>query len=226
MIALSTIIPVLNDNEVLRRCLAALRLCNCADEIEILVADSGASEKARLLSNEFGAIYVDCPRGRARQMNRAASLARGHWLWFLHADCIPAADSLSALLSLDKRTVWGCFRHRIDAPSPWLRIIETADTLRARLVSLPYGDQGIFVRAAAFSALGGYEDVPLLEDVLLARKLAQFGAPRILKPILQTDARRWLEKGILKTTLTNWRILFQFILAGKSPQELAEHYQR
>lgn len=169
---------------------------------------------------------MSCECGRALQMNRGAEIARGEWLWFLHADGVPAAESIAAICDLDAHTVWGCFRHRIDAPSCWFRVIEAADNLRARVASMPYGDQGIFARAEVFRSLGGFDSVPLLEDVLLARRLGEIAAPRILKPILKTDARRWLRKGILSTTLTNWRIMIEFSVLKKSPAELAKLYQR
>lgn len=226
MSALSTIVPVLNDDDALRRCLSALQGCARADQNEIIVADGGASDAARSIASEFAASYLRSERGRARQMNNAAKLARGEWLWFLHADCIPAPDSIVALLSLDTRAAWGCFRHRIDAPSALLRIIEGMDTLRAKLASLPYGDQGIFVRRSTFGSIGNYEDIPLLEDVQLARRLARYGAPRVLRPVLRCDARRWLRNGILNTTLTNWGIMARFLTGMRTPEELARVYQR
>lgn len=222
----STVIPVLNDAEALRRCLGALRNCLHSGQNQIIVADGGASAECRAVAIEFCAEYVSSECGRALQMNRGAEIARGEWLWFLHADGVPAAESIAAIWDLDDQTLWGCFRHRIDAPSRWFRVIEAADNLRARVAGLPYGDQGIFVRADVFRSLGGFDSVPLLEDVLLAQRLGELAAPRVLKPILKTDARRWLRKGILSTTLTNWRIMAEFSVLKKSPVELAKLYQK
>lgn len=224
--AISTIIPVLNDAAALRTCLAALRKCAHSEHIQIIVADGGASTECRAFADEFGARYIACERGRARQMNHGAALALGKWLWFLHADCIPDAASLGAILDLDTHAFWGCFKHRIDAPGIALRVIEAADNLRARTVGLPYGDQGIFVQANVFRGLGGYACVPFLEDVLLARRLNEISAPRVLKPILKTDARRWLSRGVVRTTLTNWRIMFAYLALGKTPEELAAWYRK
>ncbi len=224
--AVSTLIPVLNDAPALKRCLTALLACGHSDDNQIIVADGGNSDECRTLCENFGAAWVACPAGRAKQMNRAAEFATGGWLWFLHADCEPARESIDALFDLDARAAWGCFAHQIDAPSPWLRIIESADNFRARMFSLPYGDQGIFVRADVFRDVGKFDEVPLLEDVLIARKLAEYGAPRVLKPILKTDARRWMRDGILRTTLTNWRIMFELCARNKPPIELAALYRR
>jgi len=222
--AVSTIIPVLNDNAALRRCVAALRGCTQSDFNQIIIADGGASDECQAIAQEYGAEYVCSECGRGRQMNAGAAVAAGEWLWFLHADCVPAQDAIAAILELDAGTEWGCFRHRIGAANPWLRVIETADNLRARVMRLPYGDQGIFVRADCFRAVGGMQVVPLMEDVMLSKALAERSAPRILKPVLVTDARRWIQHGVLKTMLMNWRMMLEFSVLKRTPEELAKRY--
>ena len=224
--ALSIIIPVLNNAPTLRRCLVALAADRGSDaSIETIVVDGGNDSAAAEVSREFSVTYLNAERGRAAQMNAGAAFARGEWLWFLHADCIPAAGSLAALKNLDSAARWGCFRHRIDAPSAALRVIERADNFRARWLRMPYGDQGIFVRRADFESAGRFAAVPLLEDVLLARALGKLSAPRVLLPILKSDARRWLRRGIFATTWLNWKIMWLFLVVGKSPAELAALYR-
>ena len=220
----SIVIPVLNDTPALQRCLAALA-AHTAISFETFVCDGGGDAACAAAAESFGARYVRSDPGRAVQMNAGAALASGEWHWFLHADCTPSPGSLEALAAVDARRTWGCFRHRLDAPGLSLRIIEAADNLRARLFALPYGDQGIFVRRDAFEKLGGYATVPLLEDVLLARALARSGSPRVLRPVLRTDARRWLRRGILATTLTNWRVLYMHFIAGRPLDEIAAYYR-
>ncbi len=217
---------MLDDTVALRRCLTALRECQHSELNEIIVADGGTSDECCSIALEFGARYCRSERGRGRQMNRATELASGEWFWFLHADCVPAPESLNALLMCDPREVWGCFRHRIDARSWMLRVIEAMDNLRARALRMPYGDQGVFVRADSFRSVGGFDVVPLLEDVFLARRLAEVRAPIVLKPVLKSDARRWLRNGIVPTMLTNWRIVFEFSVLKKSPEELAALYYK
>lgn len=158
-------------------------------------------------------------------MNCAAELARGDWLWFLHADCVPDAQSLTAIAELDARACWGCFKHRIDAAGTAFRIIECADNARAKLFGLPYGDQGIFARAKLFRAIGGYARVPLLEDVMLAQALRALSAPRVLKPVLLSDARRWIQRGVLRTTVTNARIMGAYLSGWRSAEELTLEYR-
>ena len=224
--AVSTIIPVLNDTLALRRCLNALRACEQSELNQIIVVDGGASPECRATALEFGAAHVSSEPGRGVQMNRGAALATGAWLWFLHADCTASKACVASFLDRETSDVWGCFQHSIDAPSKWLRVIEAADNWRARALRTPYGDQGIFVRADVFRAVGGFEPVRLLEDVLLARRLAEWRAPLVLKPLLTCDARRWLRDGILHTTLTNWRIVFEFACLKKTPDELAALYHK
>lgn len=222
---LSIIIPVLNDAPALRRCLESLAAERGTDAtVEILVVDGGSEAACREAAREFGAEYLNASLGRALQMNAGTAIARGSWLWFLHADCVPAPGSLAALKNLDSAALWGCFRHRIDAPPFALRVIERADNFRARWLRLPYGDQGIFVRREAFESTGRFPAVPLLEDVLLAQTLGKLAAPRVLSPIMKTDARRWLQRGIFRTTWLNWKILWLFFVTKKSPEELARIY--
>jgi rSAM/selenodomain-associated transferase 2 len=215
---------VLNDSLALRRCLDALKTQRDAS-VEIIVVDGANDDACRMLSQEYDAAYLKSERGRALQMNAGAAQARGEILWFLHADCTPAVESVKALKELDAKTAWGCFRHRIDAPGISLRLIECADNFRARWLRLPYGDQGMFVRRDAFERAGKFAAVPLLEDVLLARALRRESGPRVLRPVLNSDARRWVERGVLRTTLTNWKIMWLYFFGGRSPEELAQIYR-
>ena len=216
----SIVIPVLNDATALRVCLAAL--LNSA--AEIVVADGGRDAAIAEICAAHGATYVASAPGRAMQMNAAAKLARGEWLWFLHADSVPAADSVAAIAALDAGADWGCFCHRLDHAGIALRIIEYTDNLRAR-IGLPYGDQGIFVRRSVFEQLGGYENVPILEDLLLARTLKQRCSPRVLPNVLNSSARRWTHDGVIFTTATNWRILWKFYIGESSIDDIAAFYR-
>jgi rSAM/selenodomain-associated transferase 2 len=222
--AVSVIIPVLNDAAALQRCLSALSGCSTV-AYEVIVCDGGGDAACAESARRVSAQYLSTTPGRAVQMNAGAARAAGEWLWFLHADCTPAAGSIEAIAGVDERRAWGCFRHRLDAAGLALRAIEAADNVRARLFALPYGDQGIFVRREVFEMLGGYAPVPLLEDVLLAQALARIGNPRVLSPVLRTDARRWLRRGVLATTLINWRVLYMYFIAGRPLESIAALYR-
>ena len=219
---------MLNDTLALKRCLAALS-DDLAALSETFVVDGGRSSSVEEVCRAAGAAYVPSKPGRAVQMNSGAALARGTWLWFLHADCMPAVGSAQAIAELNSKSdqpEWGCFAHRIDAAGLALRIIERTDNLRARWLRLPYGDQGIFVRRAVFEQLGGYADAPILEDLMLARTLKRRGAPRVLSFVLKTDARRWIRDGVMRTTATNWRVLWKFFVRGAPIEEIGAFYRR
>lgn len=220
----SIIIPVLNDAAVLARCLESLKaFANGPVTYEVIVVDGGSSDDSVRVAKDFGIEALVTERGRAKQMNAGAARAKGKWLWFLHADCVPDGSSLRAIGSLSQ-AAWGCFCHIIEGDPSLLRVIEAADNIRARRLHLPYGDQGVFVRRDVFEHCRGFDDVPFLEDVMLARRLRKLGAPVVLAPPLRSDARRWQQRGVLQTTLLNWRILWEFSVLGRSPEDLRRMY--
>lgn len=142
-------------------------------------------------------------------MNAAATAASGDLLLFLHADCqLPgnAADAIAAVLA-DPEIGCGAFRHRIDSPRRLLRVIETADNLRACWLHRPYGDQAIFVRRQYFEQVGGYPNVLLLEELLLLRQLRRVTRFRLANAEVLTSDRRWAKRGVVATTALNWTIL-------------------
>lgn len=224
---ISIVIPVLNDDEALEVNLRRLADRSAAESIpiEIVVADGGPSERCAQLAHEAGAKYVASPKGRGRQMNNGATVSAGSMLLFLHADCYLPEGALSRLASLmDEPTAWGSFRHRIDAPHPLLRIIEWSANARARWLALPYGDQAIFCQRQLFESVGGFEELPLLEDVKLAEALGRLCRPVQLPEEVLTDPRRWLRRGILNTTWINWKIMWHYYRANRDVQALADLY--
>jgi len=158
-------------------------------------------------------------------MNAGAQAARGTVLWFLHADTLapPDADHL-LLAALDRGAVWGRFDVRLSGRQPLLRVVERLMNLRSCLSSIATGDQGIFVRRAAFDATGGFPDQPLMEDIALSARLKQIGKPVCLRPPLITSSRRWESRGILRTILLMWRLRLLYAL-GADPARLAQLYR-
>ncbi len=171
--------------------------------------------------------WVLAPRGRASQMNAGAAVACGRWLLFLHADCRLPGGWLGAIDQAEARrdVVGGCFRFALDSPDWRARLIELGVRLRVALFALPYGDQGLFVRRDVFEALGGYADVPLMEDVDFVRRLRRRG--RLLRAPLAvvTAARRWQEDGWVRRTAGNLSLVARYFL-GASPAALARRYLR
>jgi rSAM/selenodomain-associated transferase 2 len=158
-------------------------------------------------------------------MNAGARHATGEVLLFLHADTRlePGAfDQLTSALG-DSTIIGGAFSLGLGSRAWGLRLIEAATNLRARLFSLPYGDQAIFVRRAVFEEIGGYAELSLMEDLEFIRRLKRRGRLVILSAKAITSARRWEKEGVLYTTVRNWVVTVLFFL-GVSPTTLARWY--
>jgi rSAM/selenodomain-associated transferase 2 len=219
--SLSVIIPTLNEAAALPALLADLRPLGPALE-EIIIADGGSSDATRSVARKAGAVVVSSRRGRARQLNEGARAARGDWLLFLHADSRLDAEARLALLRAlqDPSVIAAVFRFRIDLPSSWKRFIEWGQRVRERLSGLAYGDQGLLVRRDCFTAVGGYPDLPLMEDVVLVQRLSRRHRVARLPAGLLTSGRRYREHGVLRTWLTH-SLLIALFAVGFSPARLA-----
>lgn len=204
---LSVIIPALNEAP---RIGAAIRSAR-GDEVEIIVADGGSTDGTETVAREAGVRVLRGPAGRAAQQNRAAALARGKVLLFLHADtCLPHDYACQVFQTLmDRGTVLGAFRFRTDLNHPMMKGIQALTNARSRYLGLPYGDQGLFVLKSVFREVAGFPDVPFAEDLLFVRKLKPLGRIGIAPGYAVTSARRWRTLGLMRTTLLN-----QVILAG------------
>lgn len=221
---LSIIIPAINEAAHIERAVASAWRAGAA---QVIVADGGSGDGTAALAADAGAAIVACPAGRARQQNAGAKQAAGDVLLFLHADnwlAAGVADQIAKALAAS-RGMHGALRQRIDAAGPAYRMLERGNAERVRWLGLPYGDQAIFVRREAFEAAGGFLEVPLMEDVLLARQLRQRSWPLLLPGPVHVSPRRWQRHGIVRQTLRNWSLLAALAL-GVSPQRLAEHYRR
>ena len=160
-------------------------------------------------------------------MNRAAEEARGRLLVFLHADTrLPEGylTEMEAILACPGVS-GGAFRFQIDSSGWGFRLIETVANLRARLLSTPYGDQGLFLPATTLRRMGGYREIPIMEDFELVRRLARSGKIVISPLTAPTSGRRWKRLGLVRTTLLNWTIVLAY-WCGVSPVRLAGWYRR
>ena len=227
---ISIILPVLNEAATIEETL--LRLRDISD-IEAIVVDGGSRDetvaRAKRCGKTFGlsCTVISAASGRARQMNAGAVVAMGDILLFLHADTHlpPKFDTLVRQALQHPNTIAGAFELRIDANLRGLRLIETMVNLRSRVFSMPYGDQAIFLKASTFHDLGGFPDLPIMEDFELMVRLKRQGRIAILPAPVLTSGRRWQKLGVVRTTLINQLIIAGYFL-GVPPAQLVCWYRQ
>lgn len=223
---ISVIIPALNEEMHLARCIDSLRAEGFSEEI--IVVDGGSIDRTKEIASGYhGVRLLESAKGRGTQMNSGSSVATGDILLFLHADTILDhgwAEELCALLKIPS-FVGGAFSFCIDNPSSRYRLVEAWVRLRCRIFRLPYGDQAIFVRKHIFQKLGGYKEIPLMEDVDIISRMKKLGKISMLRKKAVTSGRRWVSKGLLRTAAVNQMTLFMYHL-GVSPEQLARFYYR
>ena len=221
---ISVIIPVLN--EAPRLPVLLQQVVHVLPGAEIVVVDGGSTDGSpEAAAGTPGVRVLTAPRGRAGQMNAGAAAACGETFLFLHADThLPpeAARVLREALG-DVAVVGGRFDVRLDNPRLPYRVIETLINWRSRLTGIATGDQALFVRAAAFRALGGFPDIPLMEDVEFSRRLKRAGRLAPLRARVVTAARKWERDGIWWTILLMWSLRFLYLL-GADPARLHRRY--
>ena len=221
---LSVVVPVLNEAAHVERLLTGLvRTC---PEAEVIVVDGGSTDGTSDLVRRFPRVtLVEAEPGRARQMNAGARIATGSALLFLHADTTlpPGAQGAiqDALCSSD--VVGGRFDVRFDNARPIFKLIAAMMNMRSRLSGICTGDQALFVRRSTYDALGGYRNIPLMEDIDLSRRLKRQGRVACLRLRVITSARKWEREGVLRTIALMWtlRLLYH---VGVHPARLHRWY--
>jgi len=221
---ISVIIPALNEEANIVSCLASTR---CAPNVERIVVDGGSRDRTREMAFSCGAKVLTVPAGRARQMNAGAKSAAGDLFLFLHADThLPKGFAEVVRNTLSRPgVVAGAFGFCLQPASPGLRLIERATNWRSRFLQLPYGDQAIFLRSALFHEMGGYRDIPIMEDYEFIQRLKKKGRISTSPVPAVTSARRWETLGIWKTTLMNYAIVMAYDL-GVAPARIRRFAKR
>lgn len=219
---LSVIIPALNEAPVLGD---TLRHARQAGVLELVVVDGGSEDATRTIAAELADVVIDAERGRASQMNAGAARARGDVLLFLHADTrVPAGYAQAIQHALeDPAVLGGRFDLHLEPSSPLLWLTAELINLRSRLSRMATGDQGIFLRRDVFERLGGYANIPLMEDLDLSRRMKRDGSIACLRQRLTTSSRRWRKDGVIRTILLMWTLRFLYF-CGVSPATLKRVY--
>lgn len=216
--------PVLNEAAGIDTTLGLLQSLRAAG-CEVILADGGSGDGTRDAAAGLYDQWVDAPPGRARQMNAGAAVAGGDLLLFLHADTLLPPDALSWLerfAASDRQ--WGRFDVRLSGQRPLFRVIAWFMNRRSRLTGVATGDQAMFVRRSLFEQVGGYEPIPLMEDVALSRTLRRFSRPYCIPASVITDSRRWEMNGAWRTIVLMWRLRWAY-WRGEAPEVLARRYR-
>lgn len=210
------IVPVLNEAGEVGAFLAHLR--ERLPGAELIVVDGGSRDGTVQLAAPHADRLLSSERGRARQMNAGAQAAAGEVLWFLHADSrLPPGAGDAVLDAIAGGAAGGCFRIRIPEAAPIYRVSDRLGNAAVDLFRLALGDHGIFCTRAAFVGVGGYPEVPLMEDAELYRALRKRGRMRQLPQMIETSPRRYQRFGPYRTTAIYLLILILYMVRVPIP---------
>lgn len=218
---LSVIIPTLNEASQIGRTLSAVT--DLDENIEVIVVDGGSSDSTVSVAHDHGVNVETCEPGRPRQMNLGAKKARQDVLLFLHADTLPpvgAVKSIASALS-NPDVAGGSFRLRFDNDHTVLRFFGWMSRFKTPLIH--YGDSGYFVRRSIFFELGGFQELPILEDLDFFTRLSKLHQIRIIQDPVVTSSRRFVEKGVVKLQLLSILIVGLYLLKVH-PRRLRQLY--
>ena len=220
--SLSIIVPVLDEAAIIVAALQALAPFR-ERGAELVVVDGGSRDGTLELAASHADRVISAVRGRGAQMNAGARIARADALLFLHADTRLPPDADRLVFGALAESAWGRFDVRIEGESPLLALVARLMNWRSRLTGVATGDQAMFVTRRVFAEVGGFPEIPLMEDIALSRRLKRLSRPACLKAQVATSGRRWERHGILRTMLRMWRLRLAFFL-GADPAVLAKRY--
>ena len=225
--SISVIIPVLNEECGINHVIDHVRSLKGGAGVEIVVVDGDPSGSTIKAVGRGGIITSIAPKGRGSQMNRGSAIASGDILLFLHADTLlpESAFPLVRETMLTGKYAAGCFDLGLRTDRRIFRVTERYVAFRTRLTRIPFGDQAIFIGKDLFERLGGYRDIPVMEDVDLMLRIRRRGEGiRIIPEKVMTSARRWEEDGLILGTFRNWMLQLLYC-CGVSPSRLARFYR-
>jgi len=220
---LCIIVPVLNEGPQLAERLSALQIFRNRGA-HVVVVDGGSHDDSLAIAREHADLALLAPRGRAVQMNAGAAACPAPVLLFLHADTVLPAQADQLVADACRRSIaWGRFDVHIDSDRPLLHWVARLMNLRSRLTGIATGDQAIFMRQELFQQVGGFPDLPLMEDIAMSTLLNKLSAPVCLRTQVRTSARRWEKHGAWRTIWLMWRLRAAYFF-GADPAQLAIQY--
>lgn len=225
---LSIIVPVLHETEAVNPFIEHIRKVGKGEDYEIIVVDGSPEKNTIIAIKDRDVIKKTSPKGRARQMNAGAAVARGEILLFLHVDTKLPLNAFKKIREVleNSRYVGGAFDLELDTQRRSLRFIAWTARIRVRFTEIPYGDQAIFLRKDYFNDIGYYRDIPLMEDVELMKRIKRLGGKiYIIKDPVRSSPRKWLQDGIFYTSFRNHIIRLLYFL-GVSPNKLVKLYYK
>jgi len=220
-VSVGFIIPVLNEGERIAGLLGYLR--EHFPDSELTVVDGGSSDQTVAAALPLCTRLLIGERGRAAQMNLGARTSNADYLCFLHADSTPGVSAGRLQSHLSSAPLWVFCRVRLGNPRRVFRVIEWCMNQRSRLTSVATGDQMLFLQRAVFERSGGFDLIPLMEDVAYSKRLRRLGRPLVIAEPVLSSSRRWEQRGVLATVLSMWSLRLAYF-AGVSPQRLWRYY--
>jgi rSAM/selenodomain-associated transferase 2 len=218
----SVIIAALNDEACVGE---AVDSALAAGAAEVIVCDGGSSDRTGEVAMAHGARLITSGTMRSRQLNRGASEAANDHLIFLHADTrLPAGAAAAVVRALRDGVIFGGFRLTFAEPARKLRVAERMINFRTAITRCPWGDQAQFIHRNTFREIGGFREIPLMEDYDLAIRMKRRGRTTVLPMPVITSGRRFLQKGVWRTAAINWRIIISYRL-GADPVDLWRIYR-
>jgi len=219
--SVSFVIPVLNEQDSVAHLLRDLR--QRYPSSQLIVVDGGSRDRTVALALPVCDLLLLSARGRANQMNMGGHVASSEYLFFLHADSRPSVSVVQLDAHLAKRPRWGFCRVQVSGPQAMFRVIEWFMNQRSRLTSVATGDQMLFVQKSLFDRTGGFDAIPLMDDVAYCKRLRHLAPPLIIAEPVLTSSRRWNEGGVIKTVVRMWLLRLAYFL-GVAPGTLQRYY--
>jgi rSAM/selenodomain-associated transferase 2 len=220
---ISVIIPTYNEEKVIGRLLTFLI---SVPSLEIIVSDGGSQDSTRRICEEFEVKFIRGALGRGAQQNAGARVAAGNILCFLHADSVLDTSVFTTIQrTVEQGGEWGCSTLSFDANSLFFTYLAWISTMRAKVLSICFGDQGIFCSTELFWSVGGFPLYPLMEDLDLSKRLRKISRAKVISGKIVTSARRFTQSGPWRTLLKMQFLQLLYHL-GFSPNKLAVIYRR